>query len=181
VTLAFGIPGFDPVAAGWLSRLDPESTLLWDGQGWLSKSRDSASVRSLPPVEKIYLANEGEAAEEANCRSLEEVIAAQPPVGFRAAIIKRGVDGVFVAERLRNGGVQVDNVASFPVTALSTIGTGDVFAGAAAARIIGRNTLVDAARWGCAAASVSLSAGTNLLGESALVEVERLVQPDHGE
>lgn len=174
VVVAFGIPDCDPIADGWLAGLDEDVTLIWDRQGWLSRARDSLKVAALRPSRKIYLANEEEAIEESGATAPDDALALQPPSGFDAAVIKRGPEGVFVAEHTARG-IRGEAVPAFPVATSSTVGSGDVFAGAFAARLAHGDSTTEAARWGCAAAAVSLRSQTNLLGDGATAAAESLL------
>ena len=174
VAVAFGIPDYDPIAAGWLDELDADTTLIWDRQGWLSRARDATAVLALPPSRKLYLANAQEAMEDSGAEGIDGALAAQPPAGFDIAIIKRDIHGVTVVEQT-DGERRSTVVPSFPVTAASTIGSGDVFAGALATRLAIGDFPSVAARWGSAAAAVGLESGTNLLREDAMAAVEGLL------
>ena len=103
IVVAFGIPDFDPLAEGWLEGLPFQTTVIWDRQGWLSRARDAGGVSRLSASKRIYLANEDEASADANTASLEETVAVQPAEGFDVAVIKRGEEGVVVAERGPSG------------------------------------------------------------------------------
>ena len=172
VLLVFGIPDFDPVAAGWLAGLRTADALLWDRQGWLSRARDATGVLFVPSHQRIYLANASEALEDAGVSDLGEALSAQPPSGFDAAVIKQGDTGVTVFDA-RDATPRT--VLAFSVDADSTVGSGDVFAGALAARLVRSDPLGEAARWGCAAAAVALSSSSNLLRESSAGEIARLL------
>lgn len=162
VVAVFGIPDFDPISEGWLSSTVRQATIIWDRQGWLSRARDATELTRLDALRRIYLANEQEAIEDAAVGSLDEALAVQPLVGFDAAIIKRGAAGVIVVEHVA-GGIRSTHVPAFAVNVASTIGSGDVFAGAFSAGLALGESVVESARWGCAAASISLKEGHNLL------------------
>ena len=170
VVLTFGIPDFDPIRAGWLDVIEAGSILIWDQQGWLSRARDSSDVIKLRPRRKIELANEDEAAGRHGVGSLAEAVSREPTAGFTASVIKSGIAGVTVIER----GVRPYRVASYPVVVRSSIGSGDIFAGAVSARLASHYSLSDAARWGCAAASVALSSGTGQLPRGSSDSVRAL-------
>ena len=170
VCVTFGIPDFDPAAVGWLDTLRPDSTLLWDRQGWLSRARDSSKIVALPPRRKIRLVNEAEALSEAGMDDLVEAIAEEPLAGFAASVIKRGDQGVLVIEH----GVPAVVVPSFPVQVRSTIGSGDVFAGAFAARVSEGDSLPAATKWGNAAASVALESGSGQLPKNTFEQIQRM-------
>jgi sugar/nucleoside kinase (ribokinase family) len=115
------------------------------------KPRSSATV-SVPsraasepsPSRKIYVANAREAAEEAGTANDAAALERQPPTGFSDAIVKLGADGAAVLD-----GTTSDNgmarIPAFPVAVSTTIGAGDVFAGAVAAGLAEGVPLVEAA------------------------------------
>ena len=154
VILCFGVPDLDPLADGWLEGARP-STLLWDRQGWLSRARDASGALAVAAGRHVYVANLAEAADDIGYNGGRVT---GPPAGFAAALIKDGPKGVRVVE---------DNawthVPAATVSTAHTVGSGDVFAGAAAAALAGGANLSDAARIGCAAAAISLRRGDNLL------------------
>lgn len=174
VVVAFGIPDFDPAQAGWFDGAPSGSTLLWDRQGWLSRARDAARIARLPPNTKLYLANEQEALAEAGNPSWEALMKVQPPLGFSASIIKAGAQGVTLSER-SSGGTRRIHVPAFDITARCSIGTGDVFAGVAAAILASGGNLVDAATMGCAAAGAALETGSALLTAEHVARAEELL------
>ena len=175
VILAFGIPDYDPVAEGWLSDAAPTATLIWDRQGWLSRARDAAGVISLSPSRKIYLANIREAAEEAGTADDAAALECQPPVGFSDAVVKLGADGAAVVDGTTSHPA-IARVPAFPVVVTTTIGAGDVFAGAIAAGLAVGRTLAEAGQLGCAAAAVAIESGDNLLDATAVARVRELVE-----
>lgn len=167
VALVFGIPDIDAIQAGWL-KLDAAGVLVWDRQGFLSRARDWRGAAALEPRRKVYLANLGEAQEEFPASSAEETVAQLPPVGFTAAVVKRGARGCIVIESGHT------DVSGFSVDARSTIGSGDAFAGALSAGLDAGLTLVDAARRANAAAAAFLVAGDALV-EGFVDRVEELL------
>jgi sugar/nucleoside kinase (ribokinase family) len=151
IVLAFGIPEFDPFQV-WLSKLSAD-TLVWDRQGFISRSRDPRAAAALDAGYKIYLANMAEARDEFPADSVAETFAQLPPKGFQAAVIKRGVAGSIVID------AAPVEVAAFPVTTGSTIGSGDAFAGGLVAGLDRNLDLVEAVRFGNAAAATFLRLG----------------------
>lgn len=174
VTVVFGLPDYDPVAEGWLGDIAAGATLIWDKQGWLSRARDSEAVARLPPQRKVHLANQAEAMEGAKTSIAEEALAAQPPAGFQVGVVKQGISGVTVVERTKKGSTSTF-VPSFRVSARSTVGTGDIFAGAFASRLVRGDSAIEAARWGCGAVAVALRTECNVLGDSAYAAVIHLL------
>ena len=174
IVVAFGIPDFDPLAEGWLKRLDRQATIIWDRQGWLSRAKDAREVLRLNVPKRVYLANEDEAIEDARVCSFDAALAAQPASGFDVAVIKRGKSGVVVIEK-SHGEVGFTSIPAFPVNTSSTVGSGDVFAGVFAARLALGDSVVTAAKWGCAAAAVSLEDGQNLLSAQAFAQANELL------
>lgn len=166
IVLAFGIPDCDPVRMGWLGEEGSFATLIWDRQGWLSRTRGPEAILGVAAARRVYLASEMEALEDAGVSSLCDAVLVQPPRGFSVSIVKRGDAGVVVVEG-EEGDSRATAVPAFYVDASSTIGTGDVFAGAFAACLAAGEPVVTAARYGCAAASISLRANQNLLTSEA--------------
>ena len=174
IVVAFGIPDFDPLKEGWLSWPGRQVTVIWDRQGWLSRARDAREVLRLDVLRRIYLANEGEAIEDVQASSFDEALAAQPASGFDVAVIKRGEEGILSIEE-HLGEVIFTHVPAFPVKASSTVGSGDVFVGVFAARLALGDSVVTAAKWGCAAAAVSLKADQNLLTAESYAQACELI------
>ena len=174
IVVAFGIPDFDPIATGWLKGLVEHSTVIWDKQGWLSRPRDASEILRLNAFRSIYVANEDEAIEDARAGSFDEALDRQPPHGFDIAVVKRGETGVVVIEKSLSV-ISSTAVPSFPVHTASTVGSGDIFAGVFGARLALGDPVIGAARWGCAAASVSLTAGQNLLSAEAYMQASELI------
>ena len=120
------------------------------------------------------MANEEEAIEDAQAGSFEEAMAAQPARGFDVAVVKRGELGVVVIEKGPDE-ISFTTVPSFQVSAKYTVGSGDVFAGAFAARLALGEPVVAAAKWGCAAAAVALRTDQNLLTAEAYAQANELL------
>lgn len=171
LVLLFGVPDFDPVAEGWVDVAARDAVVLWDRQGWLSRARDDAHVLALEASERIYVANASEAAEDSGADeawALEH----QPPAGYVAALIKRGPKGVLV---YRAQAQEPDQIGALSVNATSTIGSGDAFAGAVAARLAAGASLPDAARAGCAVAAALIESGHNLVDEEIMRRAKSLL------
>jgi sulfofructose kinase len=132
-------------------------------------------VVGLSPSRKIYLANAREAAEEARTADEAAALERQPPAGFSDAVIKLGADGVAVLDGTTTGPAMV-RVPAFPVVVTTTIGAGDVFAGAIAAGLVASAPLAEAGVLGCAAAAVAIESGDNLLEATAVARVRELVE-----
>jgi ribokinase len=161
IIVCFGVPDLDPIAEHWLDGVSAD-TLVWDKQGWLSRARDNDCVATVAAGRRIYLANMREAMDDADVSSPESALDIQPPAGFDASVIKDGDAGIVVIER-HHGAPRPQRVPPFSVVAASTIGSGDVFAGALAASLADGSDLGTAARAGCAAAAVAIGRGNNLL------------------
>jgi ribokinase len=132
--LLFGLPDLDPVAEGWMNGAAAESTVLWDRQGWLSRARDWRVALDVPAGRRIYLANQDEAMADFHVEDAEDLQRRLPPDGFDVAVVKRGSEGCSYWTSA-GGDVVGALVPGFPVDAESTIGSGDVFAGALAAQL----------------------------------------------
>ena len=174
IVLIFGIPDFDPISEGWLNSVGPVDTIIWDQQGWLSRSRNSRAAASLSSRRKIYLANKSEAKQESETNDIDWTFGLQPPAGFDVAVIKKGIEGVTVVEN-SGGETTIIPIPSYPVETPSSIGSGDVFAGVFAARLAYKDSPIEAARWGCAGAAVALQSGTNRLGDGAIEAIKHLL------
>ena len=174
IVVAFGIPDFDPLVQGWSIGLDRQETVIWDRQGWLSRARDAREILRLKVARRIYLANEDEAIEDAQAGSIDEALAGLPARGFDVGVVKRGEAGVVVIQE-SDGEVSLTPVPAFPVSTNSTVGSGDVFAGAFAARLALGDSVVTAAQWGCAAAAISLKTNQNLLTSEAYGQARDLI------
>ena len=174
IVVAFGIPDFDPLEQGWQSGLDRQTTVIWDRQGWLSRARDAREILRLSVPKRIYLANEEEAIEDAQAGSFDEALAGLLPCGFDVAVVKRGEAGVVIVEDI-HGEPSLTAVPAFPVNTSSAVGSGDVFAGAFAARLALGDSVLAAAQWGCAAAAISLKTDRNLLNAEAYAQARDLL------
>lgn len=165
--LLFGLPDLDPVAEGWMSEVPTESTILWDRQGWLSRARDWRVALGVRSKRRIYVANTQEAMADLNVDSPDDLVEHLPPKGFEVAVVKRGPDGCLYRLR-RDGDVHGAVIAGFPVNALSTVGSGDVFAGALAARVAQGAELEDALVTANAMAAAFLLEGRDALAAELL-------------
>ena len=72
--------------------------------------------------------------------------------GPRAVVVTLGADGALVVE-----GDRAEHVPAQPVAVVDTTGAGDTFCGALADALARGATLVEAARWGVAAAALSVT------------------------
>ena len=174
IVVAFGIPDCDPVKMGWLGAGGNYATVIWDRQGWLSNARDAGAILQIEVPRRIYIANELETIEDAHVGSLNEALLNQPPRGFDVAVVKRGDAGVIVVEAEKSSSGPVV-IPAFWVNACTTIGSGDIFAGAFAASLASDNPPVMAAKWGCAAAAISLRANQNLLAKGSYAQARELI------
>ena len=174
IVVAFGIPDCDPVRLGWLGAGGKYATVIWDRQGWLSRARDAGAILQIEASRRIYVANELEMIQDARVDTLSEALLVQPPCGFDVAVVKRGDAGVIVVEAGK-GNRSPAIVPAFSVGASSTIGTGDVFAGAFAAFLACGEPAAVAAKWGCAAAAISLRANQHLLTGEAYAQARELI------
>jgi ribokinase len=88
-----------------------------------------------------------------------------------AAVVTLGGAGLVVAQR----GSEPVSIPAFPVKLVSTHGAGDAFTGALAARLAAGDTLVDAARYGNAAAALHVSRHQSLSPDELDIEIRRLL------
>jgi sugar/nucleoside kinase (ribokinase family) len=177
VVLCIGTPGFDPVHARWLDRAAENATLLFDRQGSRSAIHGAAMAATVPAARRILLANTHEALAETGQATLAAATRRLPPDGYETAFVKAGPWGVLIRDRDGNE----HPLGAHPLKARSTIGSGDVFAGALAARLHAGDDQAAAARnaAACAAAWVScgeehppadLPARAALLGDAVWVD-----------
>jgi ribokinase len=168
IVLVIGMPDLDPFDAGLVARwVGAGSTLIWDRQGWLSKTLDAASAAGVPALSRIYLANIDEAAQEAGGAPVDRVMQNHPLPGFEWALLKNGRWGTTLL-----GPRGSTAIPAFRVPAISTIGSGDVFAGAVAAGLAAGIDIQVASTTAAAAAAVAISDGRPLLAPSALPVIE---------
>lgn len=155
VVLAFGFPDFDslPLVA---AAVRERGTVMWDRQGWLSRNVDRLAFAELPVDERVYVANLEEMRADANRPTYAEALSDQPAAGFDSALIKCGRWGtVVITEEV------VEFIPAFIASVTSSIGSGDCFAGAVAARLAGGQPLGEAAKSGAAAASLFVERESN--------------------
>lgn len=177
VTLLFGIPDYDPVQLHWLDGVDSSTTLIWDRQGWISRARDSCQVGQIPCNRKLYLANFSEALEEFGQHDRESLLQSMPPDRFSSAILKDGPRGVWTVTS-EHGSAENSHSPAMVVEAESTVGSGDVFAGALSAGIAAGWSLNSAVTLGCAASSVMLQENSNLMSDHAALIARTLALPN---
>jgi sugar/nucleoside kinase (ribokinase family)/nucleoside 2-deoxyribosyltransferase len=156
VVLAFGFPDYDPLP--WIrAALEDGGTLIWDRQGWLSRNIDRLSLDELPASRRIYVANLEEMRAETNRPTYAEALAEQPAAGFDAALVKCGRWGTLAIDDH-----VMDFVPAFVADARSSIGSGDCFGGAVAARLAAGDRLGKAAQTGAAVASLFVERESNI-------------------
>jgi sugar/nucleoside kinase (ribokinase family) len=159
VLLAFGHPEWDPSTSPWVTGNAADTTLVWDGQGWLSRAPSVHNATRLPSRRRLHVANSGEVLDDAFAGP-EVAMAALPPDGFDATIVKEGPWGVHLISR--SGGRVA--VAAFDVSVRQTVGSGDVFAGALSAVLAEGGRLEEACETGAAAAAAWISSDASLPG-----------------
>lgn len=170
IVLGFGFPDFDPMP--WMTAaLEDDGTLLWDRQGWLSRTVDRLALRELPAARRVYLANLEEMRVDANQPTYAAALGGQPAAGFDAALIKCGRWGTLAIDRER-----VDFIPAFVCRARGVIGSGDAFAGAVAGRLTMGDTLADAARVGASAASLFVERLSNISPTTLAAGVEEVLK-----
>lgn len=152
--LLFGMPDFDtpsdPAVSVTAERAD---LVVWDRQGWLSRTRDAKAAAGLGARRRILLTNADEAIDEGILNPVDGVIAV--PRGYGVAVVKDGRRGAVVVE-----GDGITNIPAYPVEVANNLGSGDVFAGVLTARIAAGESVADAARVAAAATSALLESGT---------------------
>lgn len=148
IAVVFGSPGWDPWAEAGLRRvLERAEILMWDGQGFMSASADSADAAGCGAGVRIQLGNLDELAVEAGCEG-GEALERLPFEGFHAAFAKDGRWGVTLLS-----GKGQDQIGAHPVEVLDAIGSGDVFAGTVAGAMAGGASMLEAGRAGASVAA----------------------------
>jgi hypothetical protein len=92
VLLVFGVPDFDPVSDPAVRAVAATaSTLIWDRQGWLSRTRNAEAATALQTPDRVVLANAGEAIDEGvlDTRTGEVRL----PSGYQRGVVKDGARG----------------------------------------------------------------------------------------
>lgn len=175
IVLVFGMPDLDPFASGLIARwVDPQSTLIWDRQGSLSQTKDAVPACGVAARSRIYLANVGEAAHEVGGATPSELLENHPIPGFDYALLKNGRWGTTLL-----GGQEQTAIPAFRVAAATTVGSGDVFAGALAAGLARGEEIDTAATRAAAAAAVAISEDSPLLDGSVRRKVDRMLVSGH--
>lgn len=156
--LLFGHPQWDPCASRRIAALTAGAHLLFDRQGWLSRTRSSVAAADLPAAERLTLANFGERVDELGLPAAMN-LDTPPPSGFHASIIK---DGRWGSHLLESEGHR--ELAAFATEVEGDLGSGDIFAGALAAALERGVDLCCAARTAAAAAAVAIAEPNPLPG-----------------
>ncbi len=176
IVLAFGMPDLDPFASGLIARwVDRQSTLIWDRQGSLSRTKDAVAACGVAAPSRIYVANVGEAAQEVGGATPRELIENHPLPGFDYALLKNGRWGTTLLS-----GRERTAIPAFRVAASTTIGSGDVFAGALAAGLARGDDFRVASIDAAAAAAVAILEASPLLDSSARSKVDKMLATGDG-
>jgi sugar/nucleoside kinase (ribokinase family) len=172
--LLFGMPDFDtPRSAAVIAAAQGAQVVLWDRQGWLSRTRDASAASKLESSKRLLLANVDEAMDE---RIIDpDSGAVTLPAGFDAAVLKDGRRGVLVVDARGNR----TEIPAYLVEVSSNVGSGDIFAGVLAAEVSTGAQLEDAARLAAAGASAMLRTG-DTLAPPDLRELARAVTRESG-
>lgn len=157
LVLAFGHPEWDPLRSPIVANAVRDATLVWDPQGWLSRTPEAERVGGLPAHQRLVVAN----AEEV------ERWVARLPAGFEAAIVKDGPWGVHCYERDR----RVVAIPAYDVEVRQTVGSGDVFAGCLAAGLALGLELAAACARAAAGAAAWIASDASLPGPEFSAEV----------
>ncbi len=167
--LLFGHPQWDPCSSPRVAALTTGARLLFDRQGWLSRTRSSAAAAELPAVERVALANFGERIDELGLGPAMN-LETPPPSGFRAAIVKDGRWGSHLLEIASH-----HELAAFATEVVGDLGSGDVFAGVLAASLDRGEDLNSAIRSAAAAAAVAIAEPDRLPGVDFASRVETTI------
>jgi hypothetical protein len=176
IVLVFGMPDLDPFESGLIARwVHPQSTLLWDRQGVLSRTKDAVAACGVDARSRIYLANVGEAAQEGGGVTPRQLLENHPLPGFDYALLKNGRWGTTLLSSRERAAIP-----AFHVAAATTIGSGDVFAGALAAGLAQGRNIRAASTDAAAAAAVAISGTSPLLDLTSRDSIEEIVASANG-
>jgi sugar/nucleoside kinase (ribokinase family) len=154
VMLLFGTPDFDtPTDPAVVAAARSASVVLWDRQGWLSRTRDASAASALEAEQRFLITNVDEAMDEAIVDARSGAVAL--PANVNGAVLKDGPRGALVV----NPDGSHELVAAYPVEVRNNVGSGDIFAGVLAAEIAAGADLRDAATLGAASTSALLRMG----------------------
>jgi 2-dehydro-3-deoxygluconokinase len=157
VALLIGHPEWDPCASPFVRGCARHARLLWDRQGWLSRTHGAADAAAVPAVDRILLANVEEVVDELGVPA-RAAMDALPLPGFAAAVIKDGPRGVYLITGERVA------LSAYDVKLVQSVGTGDVFAGCVAAELARGQPLTEACEVGVAGAAAWVSTDEPLPG-----------------
>ena len=131
-----------------------------------------APAQPLPPgllrATPILHPNEGEASTLAGVHRLDDAIARLRTLGIGQLVVTRGAAGITVLD----GDLRDDVPAIATDLAVDTTGAGDTFAGVLGAWLAGGASLLEAARAGNAAASLSVRSAGARSGMPRRAEIE---------
>jgi sugar/nucleoside kinase (ribokinase family) len=175
VLLLFGLPDFDPVRDPAVIEVARGARLLiWDRQGWLSRTRSAAAAAALKARERVILLNAEEAIDENVLDPGSGDV--RLPGGYDGGMIKDGVNGALIVDR--NGTRTA--IPAFPVDAQTTVGSGDVCAGVIASQLVTDNDLATAARRASAATAAVLASGDTFAPPDLRALMWRVLQEQTG-
>lgn len=147
--LVFGHPQWDPWRTHSVREAVTGSELLFDRQGWLSRTRSAAASLNAPAATRILLQNYGERLDELGSAATHFD---QPATGFTAEIVKDGRWGVHL--------LKDSHSVAFPAfrsKVVGDLGSGDIFAGALLASLNLGTDISSAIPTAIAAASVAIA------------------------
>lgn len=171
--LLFGMPDFDPPRDPAVADAAREAkVVLWDRQGWLSRTRDSSAVADLETAQRLLLTNADEAIDEGIIDRQSGAIAV--PLGYAAAIVKDGRRGAVLAHASGDR----TPIPAYPVEVQNNVGSGDIFAGVLAAEVASGTPLHEAATLAGAATSALLRTGENFAPPDLRVMAEGVMRGD---
>lgn len=150
--------------AGVLTSIDPQFPLVDTPPPWLPHVADVLGHSD------VLLCDEGEARMLFDVASIEEAVSRAHAAGPRIVAIKRGSDGALVSDGSTL--VQQPAVVVDPSLVREAVGAGDAFDAGFLDALVRGGDVAAAARWGTAAASLSLTSrgGAEGIADRAAVE-----------
>lgn len=171
ILLVFGHPEWRPEESAAVSEMAASSRLIWDRQGWLSRTPDILAGLKLGRGDSVLLANLAELCEVLDLSPVEAENLAHVPDGAHAAIVKDGPWGVHVFEE----GHPPHRISAYRVKPCSVLGSGDTFAGTLAAGLAQGDDLVRAGKQAALASATAMTSDDPLHPQQLAIADQRPV------
>lgn len=167
----FALPAFRPFAAASLrlARALGATTSLdtgWDSQGrWLQDLQDC-----FPLIDWLFV-NDREGEQLTGQREAGPIVTALHRLGVGRLILKLGPQGCLFSDENDR-----EVIPAFPVDVVDTTGAGDAFVGGFLAGMVKQMPALEAARFACAVAALSVTASGSVRGLRSLEETQAWIE-----